>query len=99
MEALDKRSTDKGWLCWVALRAGQAWDFIDKRQIDAYCVSIAVLYGTMRVTEWAMVFAERYPDKALSIAAVTAPYMALQAAAIKFLFDARQTTFVSKDKQ
>ena len=65
------------------------WDWVDRRQVDKHLVSISVLYGTVRVTEWAMLFASAHPDGALVIAAVTAPYMALQAAVIKFYFDSR----------
>ena len=67
------------------------WDFIDKRQIDKHLVSIAILYGTVRITEWAMGYANAHADANLSliIAAVSAPYLGLQAAAIKWYFDAR----------
>jgi hypothetical protein len=67
------------------------WDWIDNRQIDKHLVSIAVLYGTWRLTEWAMIFATSHPDVngAAVIAAVTAPYAALQGASIKFYFEAR----------
>lgn len=73
------------------------WDWIDKRDIDKHVVSIVVLYGTKILTSWAMVFATANADKpgleiAAIIAAVTGPYMVLQAAAIKFYFDARSTT-------
>lgn len=75
---------------------GQIWDWVDKRDIDKHLVSVCIMYGTIRVTEWAMAFTSLHPDKpgletAAIIAAVTAPYMALQAAAIKFYFDARTT--------
>lgn len=67
------------------------WDWIDKRQIDKHLVSMAILYGTWRITEWAMVFASSHSDLngAAVIAAVSTPYAALQGAAIKFYFDAR----------
>jgi hypothetical protein len=73
------------------------WDWIDKRDIDKHVVSIVVLWGTKILTSWAMTFATAHADKpgleiAAIIAAVTAPYMALQAAAIKFYFDSRSTT-------
>lgn len=82
-------------MCILAIRATQAWDWVDRRQIDAYVVSIAILYGTVKVTEWAMNYAAAHAGEqvALTIAAVTAPYMALQAAALKFYFDARQRSF------
>lgn len=70
------------------------WDWIDKRAIDKHVLSVGIFWGTARLTEWAMVFAAAHADKpgieiAAIIAAVTAPYMALQAAAIKFYFEAR----------
>jgi hypothetical protein len=73
------------------------WDWIDKRDIDKHVVSIVVLYGTKILTSWAMAFATAHADKpgleiAAIIAAVTGPYMALQAAAIKFYFDSRSAS-------
>jgi hypothetical protein len=73
------------------------WDFIDKRDIDKHMVTLAILWGTVKLTEWAMAFAAAHPDKpglelAAIIAAVTGPYMGLQAAAIKFYFDSRPST-------
>ncbi len=91
---MKRRATDQGPLCWLALRAAQFWDFIDKRDIDKHAVSIAIMYGTIRVIEWAMAYAAAADGKpglevAAIIGAVSAPYMALQAAAIRFYFDAR----------
>lgn len=73
------------------------WDWIDKRDIDKHVVSVVVLYGTKILTGWAMAFATSHADKpgieiAAIIAAVTGPYMALQAAAIKFYFDSRSAS-------
>jgi len=89
-----RRAGDEGLLCRIALRAGQFWDFIDKRDIDKHLVSLGIFYGTIKLTTWGITFAERLIDKpglevAAIIGAVLAPYMALQAAAIKFYFDAR----------
>ena len=89
-----QRATDKGILCNIALRAGQFWDFIDNRDIDKHTVSLAILYGTIKVMAWAMAFAEDNTEKtgieiAAIIAAVGTPYMALQAAALAFYFKAR----------
>jgi len=89
-----QRATDKGFLCRVALRASQLWDFVDARDIDKHLISIVILIGTAKVTGWAFRFAEAHMDKsgaelALVIASVTAPYMALQAAALGFYFKAR----------
>jgi hypothetical protein len=73
---------------------GMIWDFIDKRDIDKHAVCWAVLYGTIIETQWAFAYASAHADRpglevAAVIAAVTAPYMALQAAVIKFYFKAR----------
>ena len=80
-----RRATDR----WIA-PFSSAWDFIDKRDIDKHAVSLAILYGTATVTRWAMGFAEHHPQDFGAIAAVTAPYMALQAAAIGWYFNARK---------
>jgi hypothetical protein len=87
-----RRGTDQGFLCRVALRASQGWDFIDKRAIDKHVLSWGIFFGTYHVTRWAMTFAETSTgsDDALVIASVMAPYMALQAAAMKFYFEARK---------
>ena len=89
-----RRSTDKGWLCWLALRAADFWDFIDKRDIDKHLVTLFIMGGTWKLTEWAISYANLQHTKsgvevAAIIAAVTGPYMALQAAAISFYFKAR----------
>jgi hypothetical protein len=90
----NRRETDGGFLCIVALRARQFWDFIDRRDIDKHLLSIGIFYGTVKVTMWAMAFADSMDGKpglevAAIIGAVCAPYMALQAAAISFYFKAR----------
>jgi hypothetical protein len=89
------RATDGGWLCWIALRMSELWNFIDARDLDKHAVSVVILLGTMKVTEWAMAFAGAHPDKsgvevAAIIASVLVPYNALQAAAIAWYFKARQ---------
>lgn len=71
------------------------WDWLDRRDVDKHLVSIFIMYGTWRITEWAMDFAYSANDlssvgMAAIIAAVTAPYMALQAAAIGFYFKSRR---------
>lgn len=93
-----RRASDQRGLakitCWLASRASEAWEWIDKRDIDKHVVSIFIMVGTMRMTDWAMKFAETGDRPGLEVAAiigaVTAPYMALQAAAIAFYFKARQ---------
>ncbi|HYF28575.1 MAG TPA: hypothetical protein VD931_22740 [Baekduia sp.] len=91
-----RRRTDRGWTCWLAMRAGELWDFVDKRDIDKHVVSMAVFAGTVTVMRWAMAFAtealaagtETF-EAAAVIAAVLAPYMAMQAAALKWYFETR----------
>lgn len=88
-----RRRTDS--VFGALIKSGAAvWDFIDRRQIDKHLVSLVILYGTVKMTEWAMGFAAALGAKpglevAAVIAAVTAPYMALQAAALAFYFKAR----------
>ena len=70
------------------------WVWIDERDIDKHVMSAAIFYGTVLVTRWAMNYADVHADSsgievAAVLAAVMAPYMALQAAAVKYYFDAR----------
>lgn len=98
MSETGRRAEDRGWMCLAARRASQFWDFIDRRQIDAYAISVAILAGTIKITDWAMEFVDSHPDidlskAALVIGAVMVPWSGLQAAAVKFLFDARTKSF------
>lgn len=81
-----RRSEDDGWIT-------RFYDWIDERQIDKHIVCLIVLYGTVIVTRWAMRYAEHGERPGLEvaaiIAAVSAPYCALQAAVIAFYFKAR----------
>lgn len=95
-----RRAEDTSRWCVAAQRLREFWDFVDKRQIDAYAISLAILSGTVIITDWAMDFVDAHPDidglKAAAImAAVMGPWTALQGAAIKFLFEARQRSFLS----
>ena len=96
MEEQQRRATDKGMLCMIALRASQFWDWIDKRSIDKHVVSLGIMVGTIITTSWGMRFAETSTRPGLEvaaiIAAVLAPYMALQGAAIGFYFTQRKTS-------
>lgn len=89
-----RRATDNGWLCMVAMRASQFWDWIDKRSIDKHAVSLGIMVGTIIITSWGMRYAETSTRPGLEvaaiIAAVLAPYMALQGAAIGFYFTQRK---------
>lgn len=82
-----RRSEDSGWVT-------RFYDWIDQRQVDKHFVSLAILFGTIRITEWAMSYASGSARPGLEIAAiiaaVTAPYMALQAAAVGFYFNYRK---------
>jgi hypothetical protein len=70
------------------------WEWVDRRDVDKHVVSLAILFGTVKVTAWAMHFAENGNRPGLEVAAilaaVLAPYMALQSAAVAFYFRARQ---------
>jgi hypothetical protein len=94
-ECLQRRESDP-WTYKIARPFTLAWDWIDKRQVDKHAVSLAILWGTWRLTEWAMAYAavssiagKNGVETGAVIAAVTAPYMMLQAAAIAFYFKAR----------
>lgn len=91
-EERTRRAGDGGILCRVARVAGLAWDWIDKRAIDKHVLSVGIFAGTYHVTKWAMAFADTSTgsDDALVIGAVMAPYMVMQAAALKFYFEARK---------
>lgn len=69
------------------------WDWVDARDIDKHIASWIIFYGTVSLVQWAMKFATDGDrpgiEIAAIIAAVCAPYMALQAAALKWYFDAR----------
>lgn len=77
---------------WGAV--GRFWDWVDDRDVDKHTISVAILSGTVFTTHWAMKYAEHADRPGLEvaaiIAAVLAPYSALQAAAISFYFRARQ---------
>lgn len=97
MALRQRRAEDQGILCVLARYCSLAWDWVDKRDIDKHVVSLLILYGTWRVTWWATGFAAATSiagrpgvEMAALIAAVTAPYMALQAVAIKWYFEARR---------
>jgi len=90
-----RRSTDSA-LGVIASWLKRLWDFIDERDIDKHAVSLAILWGTWKLTAWGMEFASLVftteksgVEIAAVVAAVTAPYMALQAAAIAFYFRSR----------
>ncbi len=80
-------------------RLGAFWDWIDRRQIDAWMVLLFSLWMTYIVLEWAMSFADAHPEMdglkmAAIIGAVVAPWVTMQGALVKFTFDARQKSFL-----
>ena len=95
-----RRSSDAEW--WISLPT-RAWDWIDRRQIDAHVVSAIILYGSIKITTWAMQFVNLHPDKpglevAAIISVVMLPWSGLQAAAIKFYFETRQKSYNTEAK-
>lgn len=87
-ELPERRSTDK----WAG-RMSAFFDWVDNRDVDKHLVSLIILIGTIDLTRWAQHFAENGNRPGLEvaaiIAAVFAPYMALQTAAIAWYFRAR----------
>ena len=99
-----RRADDGGWLCQVAHRASQGWDWFDLRQIDSHVVAIAVLYLTFDLATWAMDFADNHPDMdglkmAAIIAAVLGPWTFLQGAVVKFYFETRKGSFLPQQEK
>lgn len=71
-----------------------AWDWVDTRDIDKHTVAMLTMYYMVYLIQWAEHFASTNVTKsgmevAAIIAAVTAPYMAMQAVVLKFYFDFR----------
>lgn len=100
-ESQRRRADDEGWLCEVALRGSQFFDWVDKRQIDAWSVLVFSLWMTYEVLEWGMDFANGHPEMdglkmAAIVGAIVAPWVTMQAALVKFYFDARSGTFLPK---
>lgn len=87
----------EGFWCKLALRLSEFWDWVDRRQIDAHAISALTMFGTIKLSLWAMAFAEHSNRPGLEVAAIIAaigtPWAALQAAVIKFVFDARTESF------
>ena len=75
------------------------WKWFDDSNLDLQIISIAIIIGTWDLTSWAKAFASGAYAHATNdmssvgiaavIAAVTAPYAAVQAAALAFLFKVR----------
>lgn len=89
-----------GFWCRTVHHLSQFWDWVDERQIDAHAVNAITMYGTVKITTWAMRFAENGDrpgiEVAAIIAAVSGPWAVLQAALVKFVFEARKGSFSPK---
>jgi len=92
-----RRATDDGFLCALALRASQFWSFIDERDIDKHLMAWATFLMTCYIMQWVLTFVWLYPDKAgletgLIIAAVLAPWTPVQAKVIQWYFESRNAS-------
>lgn len=67
------------------------WDWFDERDIDKHILSLAVMFSTIKLTFWAVVFASASAktgaEIGMIIAAVLVPWTPLQAAALKWQFE------------
>lgn len=89
-----KRASDRGVLCWVALRMSQAWDFVDKRDIDKHVMAWMTFGLTFYLVDWTLDYIYAHPEKSgadlgFIVAAYMVPLNLMQAAVIKWYFDAR----------
>lgn len=76
---------------------GRFWDWVDRRQIDAWAVTIFTLVQIYRVDLWARGFAELHPDASAMVLAINGTWTAFSLAAIGFIFKARQGSFTPKE--
>jgi hypothetical protein len=79
--------------CWIARRASEFWDFIDRRDIDKHTTSLAILLamfeGTLRLTKWGTALVDQWmtaatnghpvpgTEVAMVVGAVLAPWSLL----------------------
>ncbi len=112
--AHDGRAEDlAGWrkyLCWIARRLSEFWDFVDNRDIDKHVVAIGItvfmLDRSIRKTVWGWQFADRWLElakegKAISgteIAAVIAAVLGPWSVAVSIVL-AAVTAFYFKARQ
>lgn len=94
MQQRVRRADDRGWWCWVAARAGDTWDFIDKRDIDKHIMSWATFWMTYYIVDWTLEFVFLHPDKsglevAAIVGAIMVPWSTMQGAVIKWYFASR----------
>jgi hypothetical protein len=89
-----RRAADKGILCWIALRASEAWDFVDNRQVIRRAAFVWVLWLTGKTMAWTWDYGwhsnQTGAEIAMVIAAVWTPLAALQGAVFKFYDQAQE---------
>jgi hypothetical protein len=84
------RATDSGWLCLVALRGSQFWEWVDNRDVDKHLAAWGIigflLHGTWQLRNWGTDFLDRWlaaeqsghmiqgSEVALAVGAVLAPW-------------------------
>jgi hypothetical protein len=80
------RAGDKGFWCVVARRFSDLWDFIDDRDIDKHATAAVViaffLWGTARITEWGLRFADAWMDAAKAGHAIAGAEVGIVCAAV-----------------
>jgi hypothetical protein len=85
---------------WVSLVKGTltifsyVWDWVDERDVDKHFIATVTMYFMVYLIQWAEHYAALNVARpgwevAAVIAAVNAPYMAMQAVVLKFYFDYR----------
>jgi O-antigen ligase len=89
-----RRGSDHGWLCWVALRFTEFWDFVDKRDIDKQALVWTVYAMLLYSVYWGMEFVWLHPDQngvdvAAKVAAITLPLTWVVAKITDWYFKAR----------
>lgn len=96
-----RRAGDGGFMCALALRASQLWDFVDQRDIDKHLMAWATFAMTVYIMQWTLTFVWLYPDRpglemAATITAILLPWTPVQAAVVKWYFDSRTDDSILK---
>lgn len=83
-----------GWLCWLALRCSDFWDWVDKRDLDKHALAWLVALCGWDLTWEAWDFAKlalnaKTPmaEVAATIAAIGVPYGLFATAVTKWYFE------------
>lgn len=76
------------FLCRVAAVLSEAWDFIDKRDIDKHAIAWSTFAFTIYLTDWALEYVFAHPDKpGLELAAVVAAVLLPWTPVQKYVFE------------